>query len=120
VWPAIRRLAEAEIRSGREARPDVPIVLEAAVLFEAGWEDAVDEVWVVTVERASAIARAMARDGADAAAVERRIDAQLTNEERRRRADVVIENAGTVNDLERRLDAEWRRVAPARKTEEAR
>ena len=39
------------------------VVLEAAVLLEAGWTDAVDEVWVVVVEPEVAIVRAMSRDG---------------------------------------------------------
>ena len=116
VWPEIRRLAEAEIAALRAERPEAVVVLEAAVLFEAGWEDVVDEVWVVAAGRDTALARAMARDGKDAAAVERRIDAQLSDEERSRRADVVIPNSGTEADLRRRLEAEWERVVASAPT----
>lgn len=111
VWPEIRRLAEAEIADITSRAPERSVVLEAAVLFEAGWEDVVDEVWVVVVDREVAVRRAMARDGSDAAAVQRRIDAQLTNDERRARADVVIDNSGDEAALQEQLDAQWRRVA---------
>ena len=86
---------------------------EAAVLFEAGWEDAVEEIWVVIVDRDTAVQRAMARDGADEAAVQARIDAQLSNDERASRADIVIENAGTEQALIERVDAEWQRLENA-------
>jgi phosphopantetheine adenylyltransferase/dephospho-CoA kinase len=111
VWPEIRRLAEAEMAEVQSREPGRLVVLEAAVLFEAGWEDAVDEVWVVVVDRDVAVSRAMARDGSDTAAVQQRIDAQLSNDERRSRADVVIDNSGDEAALREQLDAQWRRVA---------
>ncbi|MCZ6888696.1 MAG: dephospho-CoA kinase [Gammaproteobacteria bacterium] len=110
VWPEIRRLAEAEIALQDAA---TTVVLEAAVLFEAGWEDVVDEIWVVIVARDIAVARAMSRDGAVEAAVQARIDSQLSNEERTARADVVIDNEGSEQDLYQRVDTQWQRVTQA-------
>ena len=113
VWPEIRRLAQAEIAAAQAARPDVVVVLEAAVLLEAGWQDAVDETWVVSVDRATALHRAMQRDGADATAVEARIDAQLANADREAQADVVFDNSGAEAQLIAQLNTAWRRVAGA-------
>ena len=110
VWPAIRALAAEEIARVRAARTAPLIVLEAAVLLEAGWQDLGDEVWVQLVEREVAVARAMARDGTDRAAVERRIDAQPTTPERIAHADVVIDNNGTQEQLLSRLRRHWERV----------
>ena len=106
VWPEILGLAKVEIDAARKNGSDV-VVLEAAVLLEAGWETEVDEVWVVTVGPEVAVARASARDGVDAAAVQARIDAQLSNAERTAKADTVIENAGTLPELQDSLDAAW-------------
>ena len=50
VWPAIKKMAQQEIESVRAQQPKQVIVLEAAVLFEAGWEDIVDEVWSTLVD----------------------------------------------------------------------
>ena len=111
VWPEIRRLAEAEIAATQAAQSNQVIVLEAAVLFEAGWDDIGDEVWVITVDPETAITRATARDGIDREAVQQRIDAQLTNDERANRAGVVISNDGTEADLKAALDGEWSRIS---------
>ncbi|MGV0036456.1 MAG: dephospho-CoA kinase [Candidatus Azotimanducaceae bacterium WSBS_2022_MAG_OTU7] len=104
VWPEIRRLAELEIDSITESDPEALIVLEAAVLFEAGWEDMGEEIWVLTVDRETAIIRSMARDNAPRDAVEHRLDAQLTNEVRTSRADVVITNDSNVAAMLEQID----------------
>ncbi|MBM4382235.1 MAG: dephospho-CoA kinase [Deltaproteobacteria bacterium] len=113
VWPEIRRLAEKEIAAIRASDARAVVVLEAAVLFEAGWEPLVDEIWVAVVERAVAVARAVARGGLSAAQVEARIDSQLGNGERKKRAHVVLDNSGDEAALVLQLDAQWPRVAEA-------
>jgi len=110
VWPGIRLLAEQEMADACARDPGRIVVLEAAVLFEAGWEDAVDEVWVISVAPGVAVQRTVARDGLDPADVERRIESQMSNEERRARADVIIDNSGNAETLLARLDREWLRV----------
>lgn len=110
VWPEIRKMALAEIDAARAEGKAKAVVLEAAVLLEAGWQDIVDEVWVVYAEREQAIARAMARDGLDEAAVSARIDAQMTNAERIEQGDVAFENATTAEALCERLDERWARM----------
>jgi dephospho-CoA kinase len=111
VWPAIRRLAEDEIARVRAAGTARVIVLEAAVLFEAGWQDVGDEVWVIIVDRDVAIARAMQRDDIARSAIEQRLDAQLSNAERVARADVVIDNNGTPEQMLAQLRKAWARVS---------
>ena len=109
VWPEILDLAKADIGAAK-ARGETIVILEAAVLLEAGWEDEVDEVWVVTVEPEVAVERASARDGVDAGAVQARIDAQLSNGERVAKADTVIDNSGTEATLLGALDRQWQRL----------
>ncbi|MCY3839561.1 MAG: dephospho-CoA kinase [Gammaproteobacteria bacterium] len=112
AWPGILAMAKDEIDDARTNGASI-VVLEAAVLLEADWQSDVDEVWVVTVEPHMAIARATARDGVDAAAVQARVDAQLTNAERLALADVVIDNGGSEAELLAKLDAEWQRLRHA-------
>lgn len=106
VWPGIRKLASEEL-SELEAAGNALVVLEAAVLFEAGWEELCDEVWVVVVEPAGAITRLAERNGLDEAAARARIDSQLSNADRTARADVVIENNSTIEALNARIDVAW-------------
>ena len=106
VWPGIRKLA-SEALSEFEAAGNALVVLEAAVLFEAGWEDLVDDVWVVVVEPDLAVQRLATRNGLDEAAARARIDSQLSNAERTARADVVITNNGTLEELEAGIQRAW-------------
>ena len=109
AWPGILAMAKDEIDAARRNGSSI-VVLEAAVLLEANWQTDVDEVWVVTVDPEVAIARATSRDGIDEAAVQARIDAQLSNAEREALADVAIDNGGTEAELLAKLDAEWERL----------
>jgi phosphopantetheine adenylyltransferase/dephospho-CoA kinase len=111
VWPEIRRLAELEIAGFDAIYPDGIVVLEAAVLFEAGWEDIGEETWVVVVDRETAIERSFLRNKIDRTAAEKRIDSQISNEERISKADTVIENNGDQSELITRLETEWDRVS---------
>ena len=106
VWPGIRKLA-SEALSEFEAAGNSLVVLEAAVLFEAGWEDLVDEVWVVVAEPDQAIQRLATRNGLDEAAARARIESQLSNDERTARANVVITNNGTLDDLQSAIQRCW-------------
>jgi len=106
VWPGIRRLAEEELAQLKAAGNEIA-VLEAAVLFEAGWEDLVDSIWVVVVDPELAVKRLGERNGLDPEAARARIASQLSNEERIARADIVIENNGTLEALQQRITEEW-------------
>ncbi|MCY4531391.1 MAG: dephospho-CoA kinase [Gammaproteobacteria bacterium] len=110
VWPEIRRLVEADIAEIRSTDPEGIVVLEAAVLFEAGWQDIGDETWVIVVDREVAIERSMARDGLSREAVENRLQAQLSNEERIAKADIVVENNLDHQALIDQLRAQWQRL----------
>ena len=112
VWPEIRLLAEAQTQSLLKEDPSAIVILEAAVLFEAGWEDIGDATWVVITEPEVAIARAMARDGLTREAVEKRLSSQLSNADRAARADLVIENNTLEADFLAALDAAWLGIAP--------
>lgn len=107
VWPEIRRLAELELAAIAASNSEAIVVLEAAVLFEAGWEDIGEEIWVLTVDRETAIERSMARDKAPRDAVERRLDSQLSNEVRTSRADVVITNDDSVARMLAQIDSAY-------------
>lgn len=104
IWAEILRQVEAT----RAAAPTQPVVVEAAIMVEAGWSALVDQVWLVTAETELAIARVMAGRGLDRAEIERRMATQMSEAERRRHATVVIENNGTRAELETRVEVAWR------------
>jgi len=84
------------------------VVLEAALLFDAGWEDLADEVWVTVAPPRVAAERTAARSGIPVEQVLERIQkAQMDSEERVRRSDVVIDTGGTKEETERRALEAW-------------
>ena len=92
----------AEVRARRSPPPF--IVLDAAVLFEAGWDALCDEVWTVSTAPARALERLVARNRLTPEAARARIGAQLGNAEREARADRVIRNDGTLDALAAAVD----------------
>jgi dephospho-CoA kinase len=94
-----------DFKAWAEAQTNVTTVaMESAILYEAGFEDTVDAVVMVYAPRALRLQRAMARDGATREQIERRMAAQMTDEEKRRRATYVVVNDG-VQSLDAQLDA---------------
>ena len=113
VWPWMRATMESRLAAIRADGTPV-VVLEAAVLIEADWIPITDQVWVVIVPPDLARRRVMERNGLTAEQADARIAAQLTNEERVKHARVVIENAGTLDELHAKVDAAWTNLtAPA-------
>jgi dephospho-CoA kinase len=108
VHPAVaaavdERLAEeADAGSGQKV-----VVLEVPLLIEAGWDARADVVIVVDVPEDVAVRRLVEQRAMPEADVRRRIASQASREERLRRADIVITNDGSLEDLARRVDEVW-------------
>jgi dephospho-CoA kinase len=109
VWPLTRARLEA-IKQENADRSGA-LVLEAAVLVEAGWLDLVDEVWVVSVPIEIARARLMARNGISEEQANARIESQISSEERERHATLKIDNSGDLAALEKQVAAAWSSLA---------
>jgi dephospho-CoA kinase len=107
--PAIAALAEqtlrAKVREGAWL-----VVYEAPLLFEAGAERRVDAVLVVTVEESVQISRLMQRDGLSEDAAKARVATQMSQAEKVARADLTIDNSGTVEDTSKAVRALFARL----------
>ena len=77
--------------------------LESAILYESGFDDVVDAVVMVYAPKSLRLQRAMKRDQASETQVRARMAAQMDDEEKRRRADYVVMNDGSIS-LEEQLD----------------
>ena len=85
------------------------VVIEAIKLLEAGLSIRLcNQVWVVTAPRAEQIQRLMATRGLSAQEAILRIDAQAPQEEKVARADVVIDNSGSLEDVRRQVEHAWK------------
>lgn len=106
VHPAVGALRDAAYQEAR-ARGDRLVVADVPLLFEAGL---VDEVEVVVLVDAPAEVRLMRLVGERGLAPDeagRMLAAQMPSELKRARADIVIENSGTLAELEQRAAEVW-------------
>ena len=87
--------AESFLKTQRELGAKIA-VLDVPLLIETGWHQQVDKVWLVAVSRRQQIERAMLRSGMTEAEVVARIDAQMSLEEKKKYADVVLDNSGSL------------------------
>jgi dephospho-CoA kinase len=102
VHPAVIRQQEQWMRALGEKDPYAVAIVEAALILEAGIKDHFDRIMVVTCKPAQKVARFAQRTGVSAEAacadVERRTKAQMSDDEKARRADFVIDNSGSVEE----------------------
>jgi dephospho-CoA kinase len=108
VHPRVRELAA---RSERSARPGQLVVHVVPLLFETDYAQLVDKTVLVVAPETQRLARIVARDGGDEAHARARIDAQIPPDRARARADYVIENDGSLEDLRARARAVYDRLA---------
>ena len=106
IHPRTRALIANRLDEARNAG-ETAVVIEAAVLLEAGWDDLVDEIWVSRVSEDQVVSRVVESRGLDASAVRARIMAQMSQKERENRADVVIDNTGDIDNLKKTVLGIW-------------
>ena len=106
VHPRMREMMRERLGE-RCAQGVKVVVIEAAVLLEAGWDSLVDEVWVTTATEESVVQRLSQRNNLSEEEIRKRINSQLKNEERVRRATVVIKNSDGLKELRQRVRELW-------------
>jgi dephospho-CoA kinase len=97
LWPRVGERV-AQFRESVEDQPAA--VVEVPLLFESGMEAVFDKTIVVVADEAVRAERASARGHE---LVEARAARQLTQDEKAQRADFVVRNDGTVDELEAKL-----------------
>jgi len=100
IHPRVRALAEERIRDYAAAGYPVAIY-EVPLLFEGNLQEWLRPVILVACDVETQTARLQKRDHLTAAEAEKHIAAQMSLKDKRRLADYVIENNGSLEDLER-------------------
>lgn len=104
VHPEVTRLTFERAQALRE-RGEPLACYEAALIVENGAADAFRPLVVVSAPEDVQVARAMSRDAATADDARARIRAQMPLAQKVAAADHVVENVGSLEDLDRRTDA---------------
>ncbi len=103
--PLIRTALEKEIAQAESSGATLAI-LDAALLFEGGWDAMCDAVLFVDAPEVLRRKRAAERGWSDAE-FSRREAAQLEVSEKRRRADAVIDNSGSLEATREQVERVW-------------
>ena len=106
MHPRMARMVAQQLETLRSQGTEVAVV-EAALLFEAGWDSLVDEVWATDSPLETVIQRLRDRNGMSAEEVLKRVDSQMDRAERLAKAQVVVDNSGDVTELESTVGNLW-------------
>lgn len=98
------RIAACE-RNGEKA-----VILDVPLLIEKGWETLADSVWVVYVNPETQLKRLMKRNNYDEKTAKMRITSQMSLEIKKEKADVVIDNSGTLEEARKQVDEAWAKI----------
>jgi dephospho-CoA kinase len=106
VHPEVRRMFAEGCEEYRDS--DRVVVFSAPLLVETGMHTAFDRLIVVSAPVATQIERLMRDRGMAERDVQARIAAQLPLEAKAEVADILLDNEGTLEDLERSVERVWR------------
>ena len=106
MHPIIHNLVEEKIKLLSTQGVKV-VVLEAAILIEANWQDLTDEIWLAKSNQEVVIERVQLRNNFTREEIIKRIQSQMSNDEREKHSDIVIDNNGTIEQLEEKVKTLW-------------
>jgi dephospho-CoA kinase len=114
VHPAVIRRQNEWMQETGAASPDAIVIVEAALILEAGASNDFDRLVVVTCSNEQRVARFAARQNLDLETarkeVARRMAAQLPEAEKIEAADYVIDNSGALNLTQQRTRKLWEQL----------
>jgi dephospho-CoA kinase len=98
----------AEVNRRINDIPSGVVVLDAVKLIESGHSERCDAVWVVVTDRDEQMTRLMKRNRLTAEEARRRVDAQPPLEPKLARADLVVDNSGSLEQTRQQVEHAWR------------
>lgn len=105
--PVIQQQVLAKIDRLKSMGSYKAIVVDAALLIEAGWHHMVDEVWLVVTDREIQIERLMKRNGLTRQQALNRINSQMDQDIKRRYADRIIDNSRDMEYTRKQVEQLW-------------
>lgn len=118
LHPEIRRLTDDAKRAARADDPEAIVVHDIPLLLESRHNYDYDEIWVADAPAEVRLERLVADRALDRVEAQRRIDAQVSDDERRRIADVLFDTTASIGETLEQLDREWARIRGARASDD--
>lgn len=101
--PVIRRMINEDLDE-YEKRGEKMAVIDAALLLEAGFTSMIDTIIVVTCSEPVQLQRVILRDNCSEEDAMGRIKSQMPQKEKVKYAEFVVDNSGTLNQLEKEAE----------------
>ncbi|WP_019640341.1 dephospho-CoA kinase [Paenibacillus fonticola] len=108
--PAIRAEMKRRMADYEAQQPERLVVVDIPLLYESGLEQLFEQVMVVYLPREEQLARLMQRDGLTYEQAQSRIRAQMDIEQKKERADILIDNSLGVQETEAQIEQFWRNM----------
>lgn len=109
--PRIGQRLARQLDSLAEESPGAVVILDAAVMFKAGWDRFCDKIVFVDSPEPLRLKRALSR-GWTEAAFRAREKSQVSVKEKRNRADIVIDNSGDIDQTYQQVRNIWNTLSP--------
>ncbi|MDR6553305.1 dephospho-CoA kinase [Paenibacillus qinlingensis] len=107
LHPPIRARMREQMTTYERDYPTKLVVVDVPLLIESNLVSMFEEIMVVYIPRHLQLERLMQRDGLSAEIAQLRLDAQMSIEEKRKLADIVIDNSGTWEETNMRVERFW-------------
>ena len=101
VHPLVFQTQDRWLRDREQEDPDGIAIVDAALMIESGGYKRFDKIIVVWCKPELQLQRLMARDGLSLNDAQRRIDAQMSQDEKKRHADFLIDTSGSRDNTRR-------------------
>jgi len=108
LHPAIRAVMKERMVARESSHPEQLVVVDVPLLFESKLEPYFEQIMLVYVPREEQLKRLMKRDGLSREDAERRLAAQMSIEDKKALADIVIDNSSDLAHTAAQIDR-WRR-----------
>ena len=102
MHPEILRAMKEKI--SRYKKNNKIIFVEIQLLFEVQWEKEFDYILLISAKKSTQIRRILERDNRSENDALNIINSQMPLDEKKERSDFVIENDGSIQDLEKKVD----------------
>ncbi len=110
IHPYIVEKIIDEINHYKKTYNNRVIILDAALLIELNLMDLVEEVWLIVVPEEMQLGRLVERDNISADQAQKRIDAQIPLEDKKKYADLIIDNSKDLTYLQAQIEENWERI----------
>ncbi len=101
----LKKILEKKKKNGAKI-----VVIDAAILFEAGWDKFADETWVVYTPKEKQLERLIKRERISEEEAKMRIEAQMDIREKMKRATYIINNSSDTDEVKEQVLKLWNRV----------